>query len=114
MIEDNLEAEQAVFGVRSIPERQQIILYELGMVTRSLLHGASSTSILEQRAELANAMVELSDVVLQLAMLHDQMLVEGLRLEVKYLPAWDELIEDGAERQLERMKEWEKRRNTQW
>jgi hypothetical protein len=115
--DDNLRREIQVFGIRSIAERQQIILYELGMMTRSIVQDASSSSMPEKRAELANALVEFSDVVLQLRMLHAQLILRGMALsspgqpDMHYLPSWDTLLTDGSVRQLERMDEWEYRKS---
>ena len=108
----NLDAERRVFGTRSMEDRLCIMLYELGSISRCVVHGKSTVDNKERRAYLASALTELSDLILQCDMLRLDILeakseVPGPAVEhITFLG----LHVDGAERQLERMEEWKQRR----
>ena len=112
-IEDNLNAEAVTFGsFRSIPERGQIITYEYGLMTRSLIHAASETDPVRYRAEIANSFVEMADMLCQIQMLHWQLQGMYIHAGGHEYKEWDQVLKDGMERQLERMAEWKIRRES--
>ena len=77
-----------------------IMTYELGAIVRSLIYadrhsGGPAEDKDKERAYLGSARIDLADLILQCRLIAEQ-------------AGWDyaELIDDGEERFLERMKEW--------
>jgi hypothetical protein len=105
-ISDCRTAEQKTFGKRTLFERLAILTYELGAVSRNIVHGEGSADPVMRGAYLADAVVELSDLVTQAHLLLLDLTEEKGGLQW----SWDRLQQEGIERQLLRMSEWAKRR----
>ena len=110
-IEDNIVAEDEAFGSpRSINETLNILIYEVGAVARNVIHAQSQTDEAVARAQYADALAELSDLVTQVGLMYLQLIGRVSMATAGLYSSFDELIQLGRERQLERMAEWEQRR----
>jgi hypothetical protein len=103
-----IKRETEVIGhERSINERLNILTYELGAITRSIIYLQSHTDIKQQRALLGNALIEAADFRQQFSMLICQMQELSGQLGT-HTPTEQDLEADGMERFYDRMFEFEK------
>lgn len=102
-IESCFEAENRLRKETPVFTRLAIMQYELGFIARSFVYGETATDKKEKAAHVANALVELADLVTQCHMLLHSTCADFP--ELKYHPGWEELQADGIERQLTRMQE---------
>lgn len=105
-----IQLETDVFGVRTIYETLCIMTYELGAINRNYVHAMSNTDEKQKRALLANSRIEVADLITQLRMYLRKLELDNPNL-VGYNPdSFLTMLDDGMERQGERMKEWKNRR----
>ena len=107
-----LQAEEEVFSPRSIEERMQIVLYELGALAKNLAYMKYSNVPERKRAYMADAFNEYGDLLVQLQMLHVQMVTRAQEIGSSHHPGWDECIQHGFDKQLERMKQFKEQGGT--
>ena len=108
---ESLSAEQVALGYRGIPETVNVMLYELGMVSKNLIYSeVPGISEEDKRGYQANALLELTDLLCQAGILRLKILMVSPHLA--YQPQnLDELANDGYERQIERMQEIQEKNN---
>ena len=109
-IEDNDRAEFATFGERTPYETVCIALYELGAVARNIVHAESQVDPAIARAQYADAIAELSDLVTQVGLLYQRIRRKVSPASQELYSSFCELIQLGRERQIERVSEWRERR----
>lgn len=108
---DSLSAEQMALGFRGIPETLNVMLYELGMVSKNLVYAkVPGLSGEEERGYLANALLELADLLCQADILRLKILMESPHLAYQPQNLGD-LADDGYERQVERMRDIREKNN---
>ena len=83
-----------------IADTMTVMQYEMGAVAQNLIYGKRADEI-ARRALHANALLELGDLVAQCAVLSLKIQQETPGLT--FTPTWDELVEVGRERQVDRM-----------
>lgn len=110
-LEDCIQAEERTFFNTSMERRYGILLYELGNITRSCIYGLHTLDQKERNSLLANAVIEMADLITQIDMFRHQILKTVP--DAKYRPSLEELIQDGRERQIERMQEFYKKNGGQ-
>lgn len=90
---------QAFFDEPS--ETMTVMMYEMGAVAQNLIYAKRADEV-SRRALHANALLELGDLLAQCAILSLKIQQETPGLN--FAPSWDELVEVGRERQIDRMK----------
>lgn len=109
-IKECLEAQIRTFGTRTLYETICIALYELGAVSRNVIHAAAQVDPFIAKAQYADSLAELSDLITQADLLRLQILEKVSPSTQDIYRTLDLMAEMGRERQVERMEEWKVRR----
>ena len=83
-----------------LSDTMTVMQYELGAVAQNLIY-AKRADEMARKALHANALLEIGDLVAQCAVLNLKIQQETPGLT--FTPTWDELVDVGRERQIDRM-----------
>ncbi len=97
-------AEKATGNPLTLEKNLVILGYEVGEIGRNYIYSSWQKDDEAKAALRSNMLLELSDVITQARTLHF-LLFKELRDHKVYRPAWDQLVEDGESRMLERMRQ---------